>query len=159
MNYRFAFFGKKQAGKNTACNFLIVSYLNKILNEKVFSLDNNGAIVKIDQTGFKQIDTEQLFIENKIKLVSFADKLKYFLIDVFNVPYESCFGSDFDKNKPIPHLKWESFHSERKGDISARQLMQHLGTDICRKIWFDCWAFSAVNSINNDKNNKFSEQK
>lgn len=169
--------GKKQAGKNTACNFIIAKYLNRVqgwdmaststvgygVDSRTGELMNSGRLV--DPTEASELH------RSGVKVYSFADPLKRFLIDVFDVPYESCYGTDAQKNAPLPHLHWESLPDIFRptltglsgegsagedhvnapimlcGNMSGREIMQVFGTDICRRIYGDCWAKGTYNAI------------
>ena len=118
-------------------------------------------------------------VMKSIKTYSFADPLKKFLIDVFGVPHESCYGTDEQKNVLIPHLLWdripdmwrpftEKRHDpvyvefsgkvadgwvekvQKAGPMSGREIMQLFGTEVCRRIYGDCWALGTYNSIRNE---------
>lgn len=116
---------------------------------------------------------------NNVKVYSFADPLKKFCIDVMGVPWENCYGTDEQKNTPLEHLLWENIPKELRlqkivhhpekyiefsgvvkeawselivqtGCMSGRDLMQFLGTDVCRRLYGDCWARGTYNLITND---------
>ena len=123
--------GKKQAGKDTACDVLMSSLKPTLSCTKY----------------------------------SFADPLKQFLINVFGLSWAQCYGTDADKNSPS-QVKWKSLPLDWDDKIrliescglipivenfdtylTARQLMQIFGSDICRKMYPDCWALGTKNRI------------
>ena len=156
-----AFAGKKQSGKSSACNYFLAKLFNKRF--KGYGINENGELTINDRvaTSFPEL--------KMVKVYSFADPLKQFCINVLNAPYESCYGTDEEKNKLIPHLIWENLPKElipkivkskesvyqefssgvikegfkyeefKTGPISGRELMQILGTNFCRKLYNDCW--------------------
>jgi len=106
-----------------------------------------------------------------IKLYSFADLLKKSVcIDILGLTYEQCFGSNKDKNTKT-HLKWEDMpdnvmldHGETEafgdsytvlipksyGYMTAREVMQYVGTNIFRKMYNNVWADATIRQIQND---------
>lgn len=93
---------------------------------------------------------------------SFAYALKRFCVDVFGVPENQIFGSDEEKNLPT-HLLWDNLplaYDERlelkrrlfgypnpKEFLTGRHLLQIFGTEICRRMYADCWAFNTLKRI------------
>jgi hypothetical protein len=143
--------GKKQAGKNTIAEF-ISSYVKSKLN----------------------IDA---------KIISFADDLKQFCIDTLGLSYESCYGTDAEKNAPT-NYKWEhvadifraKFNNKdlsiltidslvtsqltqrmikennlRTGYMTAREIMQVLGTELIRGNFGNIWANATIRKIIKNK--------
>ena len=105
---------------------------------------------------------------------AFADPLKQFLIKVFNLSPEQCYGTNEQKNSPtqvrwmdVPldsyykkkcyinsknidfmsteHLNWQNEF------LTARELMQIFGTDICRNMYNDCWANATKKIIEEER--------
>jgi len=130
--------GRKQAGKDTTCNFL----------KEIFS---------------KQYSPEDVTIH------SFATALKRKIcIDVLCLTEEQVFGTDEQKNS-LTKYKWDNLPYDirvrnsietipgtegarmpRYGLMTAREIMQVVGTDIFRD-YFDqnIWVNSAMNNIEN----------
>lgn len=174
--------GRKQAGKNTACNFIVSEFLNKILNEKITHIDENGYLLyktcAVRHETHKQITNQ--FEHLGVKVYSFADELKRFCMDVLGVPFEGCYGTDEQKNTPIPHLLWDNLPREivphtirpieqcksfdfrgdpndpdeymlyKTGPMTGREVMQIFGTEVCRKFYGDCWVRATMNAIKRD---------
>lgn len=157
--------GKKQAGKNTACNYILSKYFNKkIVGSDKWMIDPiTGGLIWNSSTGPKP-HIFPLAGWAGAKVYSFADPLKRFCIDVFGVPEEGCYGSDEQKNATISHLLWENLPLEfrpliklsekmdgnteyKTGPMTSRELMQIVGTDFARRIYGDCWARGTYNSI------------
>lgn len=135
--------GKKQSGKNTICDNLKKYYHDNI--------DNWGC-----------------------KIYSFADALKEKVcIDVLGLDKEQCYGTDEQKNT-LTQYKWENLPFEIRqknhlgieyasngeiynfimptGFMTAREIMQVVGTDIFRKYFDDSiWVNATFRNIAKDK--------
>ena len=87
-----------------------------------------------------------------VKLYSFADNLKSICTELFNIPYDCVYGTDEQKNQIQEHLLWENIPGcDMSGPMSARQFMQHLGTDIMRKIYEPIWVQSCIRKIQREQ--------
>src|SRR5690606_30817202 len=90
-----------------------------------------------------------------VRIISFADLLKQFCIDVLGLSREQCYGSDHDKNT-LTSIRWDNmpigvrwryrprwwWPSLRSGRMTAREVMQVMGTDVVRSIYGDAWAYA-----------------
>lgn len=165
------FSGKKQSGKSTGTNFVLSEFVNHRLGKKRFLIDKGNIIDSFD--GNKEVDlsipskeVQNFWDTYDVKVYSFSDPLKQFLINVFGLDPKQCYGSDDDKNSPT-HLEWEKQFQEvrekysrprrRTGDtklptgyMSGREIMQVFGTDWCRKIDENCWARGLYSIIQNE---------
>jgi hypothetical protein len=112
----------------------------------------------------------QMTSEN-IKTYSFATPLKNYLIDVMGLTYDQCWGTDNDKNSET-NIRWgdlpldgeETYNlfcesrSKELADslfwqnlpMTAREVMQVFGTNICRKMVANCFAGWAKKQIIKD---------
>ncbi len=114
----------------------------------------------------------QYCIENiypYVKMYYMADKLKQDVcMKVLGLTYEQCYGSEDDKNT-YTKLRWENmpgvFVLKQKnktteklasdlgmithapGFMTAREVMQFVGTDVFRKMYADVWVDSTVRQI------------
>jgi hypothetical protein len=134
-----AFSGRKSSGKDTLCRFL---------------RDN----------------AEVLFGEDtEARTYSMAGPIKRLCIDVLGLTHEQCWGTDAQKNtktryrwEDLPHYQYvvqehearaktlqQSWESP-KGFMTARQVMQEVGTGIFRRMYGDVWAEAAVRAIGHD---------
>jgi hypothetical protein len=101
---------------------------------------------------------------DQCKVFSFADPLKEFLMNIFGLTKEQCYGSDADKNtnsvvkwkdlplpqeeiaklfitlKKMPDISSTISVADQLEFLTARELMQIFGSDICRRMYNDCWA-------------------
>lgn len=177
--------GKKQSGKNTTCNYIAAKYLNKFAPDLYYYNVNDrgelcfGEHVLIGENA-EVASLDEYFEERNIpadvKIYSFADALKEICMNVFGATYEQCYGTDAQKNSPIPHLSWENVPGELKpytteyvkvdegqlwpgyekrtyksGAMTGRDLMQWLGTDVCRRLYGDCWAKATYKKVKAEK--------
>jgi hypothetical protein len=100
-----------------------------------------------------------------VKLFNFANNLKDTLMIVFGLTQEQLYGTNEQKNETT-HVTWDSFFdvtgmqdneliddfeiyqsSTNKKYLTGRQLMQLFGTDICRKLYDNCWVESCYRNI------------
>ena len=118
-----AFSGRKQSGKSTAGEYL---------QQLIYSIDP-----KIDVCTY-----------------SFADLLKKNIcVDLLGLTPAQCWGSDDDKNS-LTSLLWEDmplFDGNKTGLMTAREVMEVVGTKIFRKIKNNIWVDATIQEINRDK--------
>lgn len=82
---------------------------------------------------------------NSAKIYNFADPLKQDIcMNILGLSYSQCYGEDIDKNTPT-QLVWDG------KQLTAREVMQFVGTDVFRKMKHDVWASATIQKINNDK--------
>lgn len=159
--------GKMQSGKNTCLNWLIScqlvaqdlvdwSWINEKgqivvpamvddkVQEGIFDIENPSKAVQ---------DFLHQFIYPIIRPYSFANPLKRFCIDVLGLTHMQCFGTNEDKDS-LTKLLWENMANRPKdkvGFMTAREVLQHFGTNVCRKINNDCWVEATIKSIQQDQ--------
>ena len=161
------FSGAKQSGKSTCGTFLHGYQLrfNDVFEK--FLMDEKGNLfvnaTEIDENGqeveglgmldVNRQDEEFLEYASRniwpfVRSFSFADPLKSIAIQLFGLTEEQCYGTDEDKNTPI-NIKWENMPNviNASGFMTAREFLQHFGTDICRGIKPDIWTSACVNRI------------
>jgi hypothetical protein len=116
-----AFAGRKQSGKSTSAE-----YVQSIIH------------------------SHNLWMSNKI--YSFADPLKQDIcINILGLTYEQCYGSDEHKNT-LTDIVWEDMPDYNgsfgvSGRMSARQIMEHVGTNVFRKMKTNVWVDATINKI------------
>lgn len=112
-----AFSGRKQSGKSTGAD-----YVKSLLSAKN--------------------------ITNKI--YSFADPLKQDIcINILGLSYDQCYGSDQHKNS-LTNIFWENipgYNGNNTGPMTAREVMEVVGTNIFRQIKNDVWVRATLNAI------------
>lgn len=123
-----AFAGRKQSGKTTCAN-VVLDFWQKTLPKELTA-----------------------------KIYNFADPLKHDIcINILGLTYDQCYGSDEDKNS-LTDIRWEDlpgFNSEihspvdydASGRMTARQVLQFVGTDIFRKMKHNVWADATIAKI------------
>lgn len=133
--------GRKQAGKNTAGNFLFGLKMFLLTNAEGVSLvdwfriNKKGELVipvNFGEKGvlpgiFNPVSREpapQMFMAEyvwpTVKIYSFADALKETCMALFGLTEQQCYGTDADKNSPT-NLRWENMpgvitESDPKGE-------------------------------------------
>lgn len=84
---------------------------------------------------------------NNAKIYNFADPLKQDIcINILGMNYDQCYGSDDQKNELV-NCWWDG------KQLTAREVMQFVGTNIFRKMQHDVWASATINKIKIDKPN------
>lgn len=121
--------GKKQAGKNSAANFIAGQVLMDRDVIDTFLIDEiTGALaIPTDENRFEEIDLLTRDPENRalfnqqifpyVKVYSFSDPLKEFCHNVFGIEEHKLWGTNDQKNEET-HLKWSDiplFTSEELG--------------------------------------------
>lgn len=118
-----AFSGRKQSGKSTSGEYV---------QNFIYSIDPNITV----------------------KTYSFADPLKKNIcIDLLGLTYQQCYGSDEDKNS-ITSLLWEDmpgYTGNLIGPMTAREVMEYIGTKIFRKMKDKVWVKATLKQIQKDK--------
>lgn len=160
-----SFSGKKQSGKNTSANWLLgltmcelsivrnyihVNQLGQLEITDLFGDENFRGIFDYYNPHPAMAEFLEENIHPWFKIYSFADLLKRDVcMQLLGLTEEQCFGTDDDKNSKT-HLQWENMpgHDPNlSGPMTAREVMQFVGTDIFRKMYHDVWAKSTVNRI------------
>jgi hypothetical protein len=120
------------------------------------------------------VEFKEQYLEPFVKIYSFADALKWVCMDVLGLSYRQCHGTDEDKNSST-HLKWENmpgvytnkkmfdltveanpdldnnillYHPE--GPMTAREVLQFVGTGIFRKMYARVWIDCTLRNIKRD---------
>jgi hypothetical protein len=162
--------GKKQSGKTTSGNFIASIFMSSLNISQKININDSGEIVISDLFNNKnyagvfdlsRTDLRTDYLINKafslldpnIKLYSFADPLKQDIcINIFGLTWEQCYGSDDQKNTPTA-LVWENmpgYSGELSGIMTARQVMEYVGTGIFRVIKKDSWVSATLKRIEKD---------
>jgi hypothetical protein len=144
------FSGKKESGKNTCSNFvhgLIIKSLGIIKDFEVSTITNGQLFIN---NGNKPFDLSNWWLY--IKQFAFADDLKKMCMDVFLLKHEQCYGTNQQKDSLTKYL-WEKMPNcppDKSGYMSAREIMQHVGTNVFRKIYDNIWTDACLNRIGQD---------
>lgn len=118
-----AFSGRKQSGKSSSGEYL---------QQLIYSLNPSM----------------------DVRTYSFADPLKKNIcVDLLGLTPEQCWGSDQDKNS-LTTICWENtpeYDGKNSGFMTAREVMEVVGTKIFRKIKNNIWVDATINQIKKDK--------
>ena len=166
MGHIIAFSGRKGSGKNTATNFIFGMYLSALQIVKGnFRLTLDGKLYVDDLFG--DTEMEGIFDINRatpamdiflaenlnefVKQYSFADLLKQEVcMKILGLTNAQCYGSDADKNS-ITHLHWADMpESGKSGLMTAREVMQYVGTNIFRKMYDNVWVDALMRRIKDE---------
>lgn len=110
--------GKKQSGKSTTCNYFAAKYLNILYCSVEFGINRLGELtLRGEKTDI------QIYGPNTVKLYSFADPLKEFCVNVIGAKHGQCYGTDAEKNSPIPHLLWDNVPEETRTVVCREDIM------------------------------------
>ena len=159
--------GKKQSGKSTAANFIKAYHLLELGILESIHVQDNGLLSFFGDSSDEIAMNNTKFNENTYaEIVSFADPLKIFCINVLGLSYEHCYGSDEQKDSltkykvkdlPISPIKEKLpklnpyYYRDQLGHLeqllTARQIMQYFGTHIFRQMYPDIWVDGCINYI------------
>ena len=78
------------------------------------------------------------------KIYNFADPLKKLCIDILGLSHNQCYGSDTEKNTLV-NCYWNNHQ------LTAREVMQIVGTDMFRKMQENVWADATIRKIFDEK--------
>jgi len=76
-------------------------------------------------------------------IYNFADPLKDLCINILGLSYDQCYGSD-DKKNELVDCYWDN------KQLSAREVMQIVGTDMFRSMKNDVWSEATIRKIEKD---------
>lgn len=80
----------------------------------------------------------------KIKIYNFADPLKKNICqNILGLTHDQCYGSDEQKNE-LTNNYWNN------KQLTAREVMEFIGTDIFRKMQTNVWADATIKNIHDD---------
>jgi hypothetical protein len=80
------------------------------------------------------------------RIYNFADSLKQNIcMDLLGLTYDQCYGSDEQKNELVSCYKGDG------KQMTAREVMQFVGTDFFRKMKENIWVDTTVNKIEKEK--------
>lgn len=120
MTQLIGFAGKKQSGKDTCCNFVLMLKLIENGVCQKARLNDKGVIEVSDVFGesndkewmeFRQPDVNVTAVMNNfndVKIYSLAVELKRICVDVFGIKHSQVYGTDEQKNQKVEHLRWEN---------------------------------------------------
>lgn len=86
---------------------------------------------------------EQLKDKCSVQIYNFADTLKQVCIDILGLTPRQCYGEDKYKNELVD-CQWNG------KQLTAREVMQILGTDILRTMQHNVWTVATIRKIERD---------
>jgi hypothetical protein len=82
---------------------------------------------------------------NSVKIYNFADPLKLDIcINILGLTTDQCYGTDDQKNELVD-CYWDN------KQLTAREVMQMVGTDMFRAMQKNVWSAATIRKINNEK--------
>ena len=115
--------GRKQSGKTTSCEYIGQEFEKKYWEKHGYVIDQSE-----DRVPFK--------------IYNFADPLKKLCIDILGLTDQQCYGTDANKNE-IVNCKWPGIDAK----MTAREVLQYVGTDIFRRMQHNVWADATIRKI------------
>jgi len=127
------------------------------------NVEKKAGIIDLENKTPEFINFASQHIWPYVRAYSFADTLKGISMRLFGLTYEQCYGTDEDKNT-LTEVKWKDIsfalpprtvgELKKSGELdqfmTAREFMQEFGTNICRKIRSNCWAFDTMERVVRD---------
>ncbi len=167
--------GNKESGKTTLLKFIFAEFINNKIGTDRFSVEKHGKDVFIvDNHNNNRVinpcsvskELENLSNAYSVKIYNFDDAIKEFIINIFGIDKEQCYGTNEDKNTTT-HIQWEGFPKEIRekfikkkkdgrykhglsGSIKINDLIEVFGNSICKKIDENCWARGLYSKIQRD---------
>lgn len=151
--------GRKQAGKNTLCNYLHGLKFKELGMIKDFEVSEatKGQLVTTLWNGETEgVDLCSLHHQiycKYIKDYAYADELKLLCENVLLLSHNQLYGSNDEKNSLTKYL-WQDMpglssttYTERTGFMTAREILQFVGTEIFRKMHDEVWVEACLNKI------------
>lgn len=129
----------------------------KLVIDTVFvdseGVSQNGlGVLDLRNKDLKFVEFAEKFIWPHVKIYSFADSLKEICGRLFGLTMEQLYGTDEQKNSPTKlrwkdmarmvdnrHLKIIRAQNRMNSCLTAREVLQFFGTNICRGLYDDCW--------------------
>jgi hypothetical protein len=162
--------GRKQCGKNTTANYILgltmrslglvrtgfmITEKGKLWVNDILGNTDFAGVFDIERNNPTVADFKKNYLDEAIRFYSFADLLKQEVcMDVLGLTRAQCYGSDDDKNTPTQYV-WENMPSQstidKTGAMTAREVMQFVGTDLFRMMNSNVWVDACIRRIQKDK--------
>jgi len=162
--------GRKQAGKNTAANYINGQVLkNKGMIQDFYINDSGELVIKTNDSsgnsGYGVFDAtrkDESFVNYAekelwpyIKIYHFADPLKKMAIELFDLNPKNIYGNNEGKNQPTKFY-WKDMpdiSDEYPDDkpMTHREFLEHFGTKIIRHIYNDAWSNYTLNKVQQEQ--------
>jgi len=136
--------GKKQSGKSTLASYIQGNIYKNHGFIKDFKVED-GVLL---QTHDKEVIN--LALQSSVcRQLAFAYQIKKILIDIMGLDRKQVYGTDAEKNTLTEYL-WENMpglyetqYKDRTGQMTGRDLLKYVGTEIFRKMNDKLWTNSA----------------
>lgn len=168
--------GAKRSGKGSAANYIMGTILwqNQLI-KGTYKINDKGELwvsdlygdermsgifdTSIDDPYFQKFLNEEVY--PKIRIYNFADYLKQICMDLFGLSFNQCYGSEEDKTS-LSKVKWSNFPGKRPSKtnltagfihepfMTAREVLQYVGTEIFRRMNDTCWIDATFAKIKRD---------
>ena len=155
--------GSAKAGKTTSANYIVGSKMLSMGMIDRFSIDEEGKLFcegdEIQKDGSIKQATREFNCKNNVrdpefemwaqevlwphvKIYSLADPLKFWLMDVFGLTHEQCFGADkytetdieWERVAFLPRPPVQKGTKHKKGPMTAREVMEVFGSSFIRQV-------------------------
>ena len=132
----------------------------------IFGEENTDGILNQNRTSEERWNWWNSNIDPFIKLYSFADPLKQMCIEILGLTEDQCYGTNDQKNsltklnwKDMPGITYvpaksmggsgdrEIFAPRKTNNMTAREVLQYIGTDIFRKMYHDVWVDATLRKM------------
>ena len=170
------FASKKGGGKNTSSNYIFGSMMVNLglcLPEHMKINDVGQLVVSYIKEDSDEVENvivdplspnveAQRFFESNVwpwcKIYSFADPLKAVCCQILGLDPKQCYGNNDDKNS-LTELLWENMPRSRTGKrtpvktgkMTAREVLQYVGTEIFRQMDDDVWVKATLSRIEKEE--------
>tara|TARA_Y100001973_G_C5207988_1_gene343080 strand:- start:7002 stop:7784 length:783 start_codon:yes stop_codon:yes gene_type:complete len=168
MSNIIAISGKKQSGKTTCGNFLFgcgmisadvveYAYINElgklVVPYETGEDETKPCVFPVDSLHPDIISYMKENVWQEVKIYNFADNLKKMCIDILGLTERQCYGDEEHKNTNT-QFNWSNMIFEDKKlpscPMTAREVMQYVGTDFFRKIYPNVWVDATIRKIKKD---------
>lgn len=163
--------GRQQSGKSSLRNYIVGRKLVEHNIVDTFNISTRGELmipvegkdclqcIDLNQRNpqFLQFGIEVMW--PLVKNYSIANEFKYYVMDMFDLEYEHCFGTDEEKNKPT-NIRWSDIsfclpprtigslkdNHQFNEFMTGREFLQNFGK-FCRTIRKNCFVESMKKKI------------
>ena len=161
--------GKKQSGKTTVGNFLfgcammsndLIDYAQVnpsgelIVPYEDVSGETKPCVFPVDSSHPSMVSYMRENVWHDLKIYNFADNLKKICIEILGLTERQCYGTEEEKNSLTNiNLADVVCDTKRNRKMTAREVMQHVGTDFFRRIYPQVWVDSTIRKIERETPN------
>lgn len=163
--------GLELMGIGVVRNGFVINELGELWIRDMFGDEEFQGTLDLSRNNPEFIQFMNEHVHPYVKVYSMADLLKKEVcIKILGLTYEQCFGTDEQKNE-LTHLKWEDMagvitleqmgnlnygqeeanslglYVHESGPMSARDVMQYVGTNWFRRAMPDVWVAATIRSI------------